>query len=177
MGNISLGLALVAGKNRVPRPATGNTALRTCRFTEFTSLMMSTLFLNSTSSALSNNGINWTRTNLALLLQSVQCDNEVRIGPKLFHSQRKPSQPSSMLSSVHYLNNWIVHLWQLARFLPRVTPQLVISSVGSVIAQGDGDIAQPLIQRDAGLRRFGNASCGRTKSHATCFTRAWVVAD
>ena len=39
MGNISLGLALVAGKNRVPRPATGNTALRTCRFTEFTSLI------------------------------------------------------------------------------------------------------------------------------------------
>jgi len=28
-GSISLGLALVAGRNRVPRPATGNTALRT----------------------------------------------------------------------------------------------------------------------------------------------------
>src|SRR5580698_5118448 len=27
-GSISLGLALVAGKNRVPRPATGNTAVR-----------------------------------------------------------------------------------------------------------------------------------------------------
>src|SRR4030081_2608529 len=27
MGSISLGLALVAGKKRVPRPATGNTAL------------------------------------------------------------------------------------------------------------------------------------------------------
>src|SRR3954451_6198173 len=29
MGSISLGCALVAGKNRVPRPAAGNTALRT----------------------------------------------------------------------------------------------------------------------------------------------------
>ena len=28
-GNISLGTALVAGRNRVPRPATGTTALRT----------------------------------------------------------------------------------------------------------------------------------------------------
>src|SRR5271170_1805854 len=28
-GNISLGCALVAGRNRVPRPAAGNTALRT----------------------------------------------------------------------------------------------------------------------------------------------------
>src|SRR5690606_15707204 len=28
IGNISLGLALVAGKNRVPRPATGKTAVR-----------------------------------------------------------------------------------------------------------------------------------------------------
>jgi hypothetical protein len=28
-GNISLGWALVAGKKRVPRPAAGNTALRT----------------------------------------------------------------------------------------------------------------------------------------------------
>src|SRR5688572_30246199 len=28
MGSISLGLALVAGRNRVPRPATGNTAAR-----------------------------------------------------------------------------------------------------------------------------------------------------
>lgn len=28
-GNISLGIALVAGKKRVPKPATGNTALRT----------------------------------------------------------------------------------------------------------------------------------------------------
>src|SRR3984885_9674331 len=27
-GSISLGMALVAGRNRVPRPATGNTALR-----------------------------------------------------------------------------------------------------------------------------------------------------
>jgi hypothetical protein len=27
MGSISLGCALVAGKNRVPKPATGNTAL------------------------------------------------------------------------------------------------------------------------------------------------------
>src|SRR5258707_10803994 len=27
MGSISLGLALVAGRNRLPRPATGNTAL------------------------------------------------------------------------------------------------------------------------------------------------------
>src|ERR1700730_11452057 len=27
-GSISLGLALVAGRNRVPRPATGNTAVR-----------------------------------------------------------------------------------------------------------------------------------------------------
>src|SRR6187551_1257847 len=32
MGSISLGLALVAGRNRVPRPATGNTAtsIRLC---------------------------------------------------------------------------------------------------------------------------------------------------
>src|SRR5580704_11864870 len=30
-GSISLGMALVAGKNRVPIPATGNTALRTGR--------------------------------------------------------------------------------------------------------------------------------------------------
>ena len=29
-GNISLGLALVAGKKRVPMPATGNTALVSC---------------------------------------------------------------------------------------------------------------------------------------------------
>src|SRR5687768_17357249 len=29
-GSISLGTVLVAGRNRVPRPATGNTALRTC---------------------------------------------------------------------------------------------------------------------------------------------------
>ena len=29
MHSISLGLALVAGKNRVPKPATGKTALRT----------------------------------------------------------------------------------------------------------------------------------------------------
>src|ERR1017187_10996059 len=28
-GNISLGMALVAGRNRVPSPAAGNTALRT----------------------------------------------------------------------------------------------------------------------------------------------------
>src|SRR5512138_3190631 len=28
IGNISLGLAFVAGKKRVPRPATGNTAVR-----------------------------------------------------------------------------------------------------------------------------------------------------
>jgi hypothetical protein len=28
-GSISFGIALVAGKNRVPRPATGSTALRT----------------------------------------------------------------------------------------------------------------------------------------------------
>jgi hypothetical protein len=28
MGNISLGLAFVAGKKRVPKPATGKTALR-----------------------------------------------------------------------------------------------------------------------------------------------------
>src|SRR5690606_22525589 len=28
IGNISFGLALVAGRNRVPRPATGNTAVR-----------------------------------------------------------------------------------------------------------------------------------------------------
>jgi hypothetical protein len=28
IGSISFGLALVAGKNRVPRPATGNTAAR-----------------------------------------------------------------------------------------------------------------------------------------------------
>src|SRR5256885_3407100 len=28
-GSISLGMALVAGRNRVPRPAAGNTALRT----------------------------------------------------------------------------------------------------------------------------------------------------
>src|SRR5690606_33311817 len=31
-GSISLGLALVAGRNRVPKPATGNTALRTGLF-------------------------------------------------------------------------------------------------------------------------------------------------
>ena len=29
-GSISLGLALVAGRKRVPRPATGNTAVRIC---------------------------------------------------------------------------------------------------------------------------------------------------
>jgi hypothetical protein len=29
MGSISFGLALVAGRKRVPSPATGNTALRT----------------------------------------------------------------------------------------------------------------------------------------------------
>jgi hypothetical protein len=29
IGSISLGIALVAGKNRVPNPATGKTALRT----------------------------------------------------------------------------------------------------------------------------------------------------
>jgi hypothetical protein len=31
-GSISLGLALVAGKKRVPRPATGNTAVRIADF-------------------------------------------------------------------------------------------------------------------------------------------------
>src|ERR1700757_2092326 len=31
-GSISLGLALVAGRNRVPRPATGNTAVRMTDF-------------------------------------------------------------------------------------------------------------------------------------------------
>jgi hypothetical protein len=30
MGNISLGIALVAGKNLVPHPATGRTAFLTC---------------------------------------------------------------------------------------------------------------------------------------------------
>jgi hypothetical protein len=29
IGSISFGMAFVAGRNRVPRPATGNTALRT----------------------------------------------------------------------------------------------------------------------------------------------------
>jgi hypothetical protein len=29
IGSISLGMALVAGRNLVPRPATGNTAVRT----------------------------------------------------------------------------------------------------------------------------------------------------
>jgi hypothetical protein len=37
MGSISLGLALVAGRNRVPIPATGNTALRTAFFISFDS--------------------------------------------------------------------------------------------------------------------------------------------
>jgi hypothetical protein len=32
MGSISLGLALVAGKKRVPSPATGNTAVKISRF-------------------------------------------------------------------------------------------------------------------------------------------------
>src|SRR3954470_2528167 len=32
MGSISLGLALVAGRKRVPRPATGNTAVRIADF-------------------------------------------------------------------------------------------------------------------------------------------------
>ena len=36
-GNISFGIALVAGRNRVPRPATGNTALRTFAFMRPTS--------------------------------------------------------------------------------------------------------------------------------------------
>lgn len=32
MGNISLGITLVAGRNRVPMPAAGMTAVWTCRY-------------------------------------------------------------------------------------------------------------------------------------------------
>src|SRR5487761_855927 len=47
-GSISLGLALVAGRKRVPRPATGNTAVR---ITDFGVVLIGTLLGNSSLAA------------------------------------------------------------------------------------------------------------------------------
>src|ERR1700692_3322091 len=46
-GNISFGMTLVAGKNRVPRPAAGNTALRTVFMSSLTRKYCPNHFFNA----------------------------------------------------------------------------------------------------------------------------------